>query len=83
MGVTEVRDEIELEVSGQDIEEHLLDVKSNVCDTILMGENIETARGKLEDHKNWGMDTCGVFKSFFHFFSINPTPSALSLSSGA
>ena len=39
-----------------------------------MGETIETPRGKLEDRKNWGMDTCGVFKSFFHFFSVDPTP---------
>ena len=39
-----------------------------------MGETIETARGKLEDRKNWGIDTCGVFKSFFHFFPLNQTP---------
>ena len=82
MGVTEVRDEIELEVSSWDIEEHLLHVNSDVCDTILMGETIETARGKLEDRKNQAMDTYGVFKSFFHLFSVNPTPSSLSLSSG-
>ena len=71
MGVTEVRDEIE---PGWDIEEHLLDANSDVCDTSLMGETIETSSGKLEDRKNWGMDTCGVFKSFFDFFSVNKTP---------
>ena len=74
MGVKKMRDEIEPEVSGRDIEEHLLDANSDVCDTILMGETIETTRGKLEDCKNWGMDTYGVFKSFFHFFSVDPTP---------
>ena len=62
------------EVLGRDIEEHLLDVKFDVCDTILMGETIETTRGKLEDRKNRGMDTCGVFKSLFHFFSVEQTP---------
>ena len=74
MGVTEVRDEIESEVLGQNIEEHLLDANSDVCDTILMGEMIETSKGKLEYRKKQGMDTCGVFKSFFHLFSVNPTP---------
>ena len=52
MGVTEVRDEIEPEVSGWDIEEHLLYANSDVFDTIPMGETIETAKGKLEDRKN-------------------------------
>ena len=74
MGVMEVRDEIEPEVSSRDIEEHLLDVNSDVWDTILMGETIETTKGKLEDRKNGGMDTYGVYKSFFHFFSVDPTP---------
>ena len=39
-----------------------------------MGETIETAKGKLEVLKNWGSDTCGVFKYFFHFFSVDQTP---------
>ena len=69
-----MRDDIEPEGSGQNTEEHLLDANYEVYDTILMGEAIETARGKLEDRKNRGMDTYGVFKSFFHFFSVDPTP---------
>ena len=52
----------------------MLNVNYDVCDTILMGETIETTRGKLEDCKNRGMDTYGVFKSFFHFFFVSPTP---------
>ena len=47
-----MRDEIEPEVSGRNMEEQLLDAKSDVCDTILMGETIETTRGKLEERKN-------------------------------
>ena len=78
-----MRDDIEPEVSGRRMEEHLLDTNSEVFDTILMGEAIETARGKLEDRKNRGLYTCNVFKSFFHFFSVNQTPSALNLSNGA
>ena len=74
MEVVGVRDDIKPEVSGQNTEEHLLDANSEVYDTILMGEAIETTRGKLEDRKNQGLDTCGVFKSFFHFFSVNQTP---------
>ena len=74
MEVVGVRDDIEPEVSGRRMEEHLLHANSEVFDTILMGEAIETARSKLEDRKNRGIDTCGVFKSFFHFFSVNQTP---------
>ena len=74
MVVMEVRDEKELEVSSRDIDQHLLDANSNVCDTILMGETIETTRGKLEYRKNRGINTCDVFKYFFHLFSVNPTP---------
>ena len=69
-----MRDEIEPEVSSQSMEEHLLDANFDICDTVLMGETIEIARGKLEDRKNRGMDTYGVFKSFFHFFLVDPTP---------
>ena len=69
-----MRDDIEIEVSSQRMEEHLLDTNSEVFDTILMGETIETTRGKLEDRKNWGIDTRGMFKSLFHFFSVNQTP---------
>ena len=74
MEVVGVRDDIEPEVLGWRMEEHLLDTNSEVFDTILMGEAIETARGKLEDRKNQGIDTCSVFKSFFHFFPVNQTP---------
>ena len=83
MEVMGVRDDIEPKVSGQNMEEHLFDAKSEVYDTFLVGETIKAARGKLGDRKNRGVDTCGVFKSFFHFFSVNQTPSALNLSNGA
>ena len=61
-----VRDDVELEAMGWRIEESMLDEKIEIFDTILVGEAIETARGKLETLKNQGRDTCGVFKSFFH-----------------
>ena len=71
MVIVGVRDDIEPEVSGLRTKEHLLDANSEVYDTILMGETIETTKGKLEDRKNRGTDTYGVFKSFFHFFSVD------------
>ena len=61
-----VRDNVELKVAGWRTEEKLLDENIEIFDTILVGEAIETARGKLETLKNRGRDTCGVFKSFFH-----------------
>ena len=72
--VVGVRDDVELEGIGQRIEESLLDENAEIFDTILVGEAIETAKGKLEILKDRGGDTCGVFKSFLHFFSVGQTP---------
>ena len=77
IGVVEVvgvRDDVELEATGQRAEESLIDENVEIFDTILVGEAIETARGKLEILKDWGRDNCGVLKYFFHFFSVGQTP---------
>ena len=66
-----MRDDIKPEAMGRRTEENLLDTNSEIFDTILIGETIETTRGKLEDLKNKDIETCGVFRSFFHFFPIN------------
>ena len=69
-----VRDDIEPEVTCQRAEESLVDENAEIFDTILVGEAIEIARGKLEILKDRGKDTCAIFKSFFHFFSNGQTP---------
>ena len=69
-----VRDDIEPEVTCRRAEESMVDENAEIFDTILVGESIETARGKLEILKDRGRDTCGVFKSFFYLFSIGQTP---------
>ena len=69
-----MRGDVEPEAAGRRTKESLLDENVDIFDTILVGEFIETARGKLEALKNQGRDTCGVFKSFFHFFSVDQTP---------
>ena len=69
-----VRDDVDPEAAGWRIEENLLDENVEVFYTILVGEAIEATRGKLEDLKNQGRDPYGVFKSFFHFFSVDQTP---------
>ena len=69
-----VRDDVEPEAIGRRVEEILVDENADIFDTILVGESIETARRKLENIKNRGGDTYGVFKYFFHFFSIGQTP---------
>ena len=51
-----------------------MDENAEIFDTILVGEAIEITRSKLENLKNRGGDTYGVFKSFFHFFSVGQTP---------
>ena len=72
--VAGVRDDVEPETTGWREEEILVDENAEIFDTILVGEAIETTRGKLEIFKDWGGYTCGVFKSFFHFFSVGQTP---------
>ena len=74
MEVVGMRDDIEPEATGQRTEENLLDTNAEVFDTILIGETIEIAKGKLEDLKNQDIDTCSVFRYFFHFFPVNQTP---------
>ena len=50
--VVGVRDDVEIEAVGRRAEESLLDENTDIFYTILMGEAIETARGKLETLKD-------------------------------
>ena len=55
IGVVEVvgvRDDVEPEATGRRIEETPLDENVDIFDTILVGEAIETAKGKLETLKD-------------------------------
>ena len=72
--VVEVGDNEELGASGWKEEERFIDEDAEIFDTIMLGEVVEVAKGKLEVLKDQGRDTCGVFKSFFNLFSINQTP---------
>ena len=69
--MVDVRDNAKSGVTCRREKESLVDENSNIFYTILLGETIEAARGKLEVLKDQGSDTYGVFKSFFHFFSVN------------
>ena len=69
--VVDVGDNAESRVIGWREEETLVDENSKIFDTILLGETIETTKHKLEVLKDQGSDTCGVFRSFFHFFFVN------------
>ena len=69
--MVDVGDNGESRVIGQREEEILVDENADIFDTILLGEIVETTKCKLEVLKDQTSDTCGVFKSFFHFFSIN------------
>ena len=72
--VVGVREDTEPKITCQREKESLVDENAKIFDTILVGEAIEITRGKLEILKDRGRDTCGVFKSFFHFFSVGQTP---------
>ena len=74
IGVIQVADHGELGASGRKEEESFVDKETKIFDTILLGEAVEAARGKLKVLKDQGRDTCGVFKYFFHLFSVNENP---------
>ena len=80
--MVDARDNAESRVTCRRAEESLMDENTKSFDTILVGETIEAARGKLEVLKDQGSDTYGVFNFFFNFFSIDQTPIALSLLNG-
>ena len=72
--VVEVGDNEELGVIGWKDEESFMDENFEIFDTIILNETIETAKGKLKVLKDQASDTYGIFRSFFHFFSVNQTP---------
>ena len=72
--VVDVSDNAESGVTCWREEESLVDENAEIFDTIRVGETIEDTRGKLEVLKDQGSDTYGVFKYFFHLFSVNQTP---------
>ena len=70
-------DEMEdLEVQNleyQKIKEFFEDKDSEIFDTILLNETIETTKNMLKILKDHGIDTHGVFSSYFYYFSIDQT----------
>ena len=58
----------------QNVEETLEDKDSEIFDTILLNDNVETAKNKLKILKDHGIDTHGVFSSYLFYFSIGQTP---------
>ena len=61
----------------QKVDEFLEDKDSKIFDIILLNDNIETSKNKLKILKDQGIDTHGVFSSFFFYFSIEQTQNCL------
>ena len=57
----------------QETGEALADKDVEVFDTIILNESIKSTQGKLKALQFWGIDTHGVFSSFFFYFSIEQT----------
>ena len=55
--------------------ESLEDKYSKVFDTIILHDSIEAAKIKLKTLQLQGIDTHGVFGSYFFYFSVEQTPS--------
>ena len=49
----------------QNVEEFLEDKYSEIFNTIFLNDNVETAKNKLKILKDQGIDTHGVFNSYF------------------
>ena len=58
----------------QNVEEFLEDKDSKIFDIILLNDNVDTAKNKLKILKYQGINTHGVFSSYFFYFSIEQTP---------
>ena len=71
-------DEVEdLEVQNleyQKIKEFLENKDSEILDTILLNDTAEIAKNKLKILKDQGIDTRGVFSSYFYYFSVHQIP---------
>ena len=63
----------------QTIEEFLEDKDFEIFDPILLNEAVDTTKNKLKILKDQGIDTHGVFSSYFFYFSVEQIPNCLEL----
>ena len=73
--MAEMEDSKAWNLEFQEAWEALVDKYTEVFDTIILNDSIQAAQGKLKDLQLQGIDTHGVFSSFFFYFSIEKTPS--------
>ena len=77
-----VTDDIEPEVTCRRADESLVDENADIFDTILVGQAVETTRGKLEILKDRGRDTYSVFNLFSISSMLSKPPISPSLLNG-
>ena len=61
-------------IEYQNVEEFIEDKYSEIFDTIFLNDNLETTKKKLKILKDQGIDSHGVFSSYFFYFSMEQTP---------
>ena len=66
----------------QKIEDLFEDKDSDIFDTILLNEPMETVKKKLKLLRDQGTNVHDIYRSFLHHFSIDQTLIALNLSTG-
>ena len=64
-------------VKSQNVEEALEDKHYEIFNTIILNDNIKTAKNKLKILKDQGIDIHGVFSLYFFYFSVKQTPNCL------
>ena len=56
------------------IEEFFEDKDSEIFESILLNDTLETGKNKLKNLKDQGIDTHGVFSSYFYYSSTDQIP---------
>ena len=73
--MAETEDSESQNLEFQEPREALTDKDTEVFDTIILNDSIEATWSKLKYLQLQGIDTHGVFRSFFFYFSIEKNPS--------
>ena len=73
--MAEIEDSEVQSLEFHNAEESLEDKDSEVFDAILLNDSVEATESKLKIVQQQGIDSHGVFSSYFFYFSIEQTPS--------
>ena len=74
--MAELQDLEDQKVKVQWAEDSLTDKDTELFDTIMLNDSVEASQANLNALQSQGIDTHGVFRTFFFYFFIKQTPSS-------